>query len=159
MADLIELFPGKKGEQSDQEAPVRTCGRDLEAEPSCRHMRVELHHESRRVYCVDCGREVPAFDHLIKLAGEWEKYKHHRDRARADAKRAQARLDDIKRQEANAKSRLRSGRKRLTSADPVWGRVDALLRSPYRYVTVDALREALYGDEPQGTTEMPERAA
>lgn len=146
MADLIELFPAKTGEQSDEEAPVRTRDRDPD-ERFCRHHRVELHQEARRVYCVDCKRETPAFDQLVKLAGEWESYKHHRDHARTDAKRAQERLDDIKRQEANAKSRLRSARKRLTKDDPVWARLEALLRARPGYVSGRALREALYGDE------------
>lgn len=145
--DLIELFPTKRGDPSDAEAPVRRAPRDP-GESYCLHRHVRLHHESRRVYCDDCDREVPAFDQLTAFVAEWERYAQHRDRARTDAKRAQERLDDLKRQEGNAKSRLRTVRRKLSKADPAWGRLDALLASHRPYLSREQLSEALYGDEP-----------
>lgn len=91
------------GEAGD-DAPVRSRPRKA---GYCGHRRVELDGTARRVYCRDCGDEVDAWETLSMLAAEPERWERHRETARADAKRAQAELDDLKRRVRNAKAQLR----------------------------------------------------
>lgn len=73
----------------------------------CRHQRFQLDCGSRRVYCGACEQEVDAFDALHTLAGMFERVNSRYKAASAEAKRVEARLADLKRQESNAKARVR----------------------------------------------------
>lgn len=88
------------------DAPVRRR-RPVVRKRYCRHLRTELEETSRRVYCADCEEELDAFDVLVTLAHEFERYESARDEAKRLAKQARKGLDELLRQERNAKARLR----------------------------------------------------
>lgn len=73
----------------------------------CRHMKVLLSTEARRVFCRDCGHEIDAFGFLSRLCGEWELWVRARDDAEQGAKAAQERLSELLRLERNARGRLK----------------------------------------------------
>lgn len=73
----------------------------------CRHDRAQLDEEARRVHCRDCGCELEAFAVLLQLARASERYIRQRDHAAREARQVQQRVQDLKRQERNAKARLR----------------------------------------------------
>lgn len=111
-AEIVELFPG--AERTDADAPLRTRPRDPDERWSyCRHLRLDLHMKSRRVYCRDCGDEIPAFDALDSLRGEWERYVTARKHAIRQAKDVKARLAELEKQEKNTKARVRRLRTQL----------------------------------------------
>lgn len=111
-AEIIDLFPG--AEKTDADAPLRTRPRDPDArEVYCRHLRLELDMKPRRVYCRDCAQEIPAFDALNTLRGEWESYVTARRTAKRQARAANERLAELQRQERNVKARVRRLRSRL----------------------------------------------
>lgn len=99
---VVPLVVGTR--DSTEDAPLR---RRRGRTRFCLHRRLELDEEARRVYCSDCEAEIPAFDALVKFSREFERWVIARDRARAEAVRASERLADLKRQERNAKARLR----------------------------------------------------
>lgn len=89
--------------ETTEDAGVRI----LPAPPVCLHWRFGLHEETRRVTCGRCGREVDAFDALMTLSLEVDRYVHRLERLKGDERLAQARVDDLKRQERNVKARVR----------------------------------------------------
>lgn len=106
MGSLDGLF--ETDQIADDARPVARMPR----ESYCRHRRVRLAGESRRVYCRDCEREVPAFDVLDDLAFDWETYMHTREDAQKRAKTATENLTELLRLERNAKGRLKNATKR-----------------------------------------------
>lgn len=110
-AEVIQLRPGQ--DQTDDDRPLATGPRP---DRYCGHRRTELANEERRVYCRDCGREVPAFDVLKMLASDTERWISHRREAERRAKVAQGHLDDLLRDERNAKSRRRTWKRREPEA-------------------------------------------
>lgn len=104
MAEIIEFKP--RVHDVDEDAPLRKRPRDP-SKRLCMHQRLELDQDVRRVYCKDCESEVDLFDALVKFARDFERHVEHRDRAKHEARRAQERLTDIKRQVRNAKAQLR----------------------------------------------------
>lgn len=113
MSDDAEVIP-LRPELAEGDAPVRTRPRP----PFCAHRSTELDVEARRVYCRTCGREVPAFDAMLELAREFERWLEQRDAAKREARRYQAELEDVKRELRNAKSRRRAQRKRADELAP-----------------------------------------
>lgn len=101
--NIVQLFPGT--EKAEHEAPLRTKERPPFCEGS--HKRLELDTEARRIYCKDCGREIPAFDALLDLIRYWERYLLAIKEAKRSAAHHQERLDEVKRKERNAKARVR----------------------------------------------------
>jgi hypothetical protein len=97
--EVRPLFPA----EGDDAAPVRSLPRP----PYCGHRRFELDREARRVYCRDCGREVPAFEALELFSHEYDRWAQTRNRAEREARLAEARLEELARRERNAKARVR----------------------------------------------------
>ena len=89
--------------ETTEDAGVRI----LPAPPVCLHWRFGLHEETRRVTCGRCGREVDAFDALMSLSLEVDRYVHRLERLKGDERLVQARVDDLRRQERNVKARVR----------------------------------------------------
>lgn len=89
----------------DGEPPIRTRKTDR-ARRYCPHNRFELQ-APRRVVCADCEEEVDAFAALQTIAHGIERYTDARDRAKAEARRANDELEAVKRELRNAKARLR----------------------------------------------------
>jgi hypothetical protein len=73
----------------------------------CRHKSLELDTEARRVYCVDCDQEVPAFDALLNFERYYDRYVSTCRRAQREAEAAEERLEELKREERNTKARIR----------------------------------------------------
>lgn len=105
-AEVISLRPGI--EKIELDAPMRTKERKP-GEPYCfnHERRVELDVSARRVYCRDCGEEVPAFDYIERLARDFERYLYRMKEAAREAKRREARVEELKRDEANTRARIR----------------------------------------------------
>ena len=101
-AEIVELRPGFDAEDDDR--PLKSVPRPS---PYCSHYRTELRSEERRVYCRDCGREIPAFDVLQTLARSHERWINQRREAERRAKVAAAALEALSRRERNAKARVR----------------------------------------------------
>lgn len=99
--DIRELWAALVPEADD--APVRSAPR--RGFCVCRNYVVD--HRVRRVFCRECGEEVPAFDALARFARDLERHERLRDAAHAAARDAQQKLDDLKRQIRNAKAQLR----------------------------------------------------
>lgn len=106
-AEIIELF--STAEKAKQNAPVI----DGKRKPYCAHDRVELDSTNRRAYCRDCKDEVDVFDFLLRLSQNFRVYVDSWQHANREAKAATARLEELKRQERNIKSRIRAGAKKL----------------------------------------------
>lgn len=98
--DVVPLFPGI--DQEDEDRPLKTGER-----AHCSHRRTKLDREARRVYCRDCGREVDAFEVLVGLARDPERLIGARKAAEMRLRQVKAKLDELLRQERNAKSRKR----------------------------------------------------
>lgn len=113
MADIVELFPNV--EKADHDAPLTRKARDRGK--FCNHKRLELNDENRRVYCRECGDEVPAFDALMDLTHNWERYVYARKEAARAAERARKEQAEAERKERNAKARLRRLAKKGVNAE------------------------------------------
>jgi len=90
----------------DGDPPVSTRARDPDKR-YCRHRSAELDTTARRVYCRACGDELDAFEYLLDLARNWERYDRTVKDAKARAKSATKELDDLRRQVRNAKAQRR----------------------------------------------------
>lgn len=99
--ELVPLFPAV----GDDDRMLTTTGHDRR--PWCGHQRVTLDTETRRVHCRECGREVDAFDALHTIARDGERWLEQRDELRRQARRAADDLEELKRDERNAKARKR----------------------------------------------------
>lgn len=108
-AEVIVLRPGADVE--DDARPLATGERP----GFCLHRLTRLEQEARRVYCRECGREVPAFDVLWDLAREWERYIEGRLMAKRRLASVEERLADLERAERNAKNRRRTWLRREPS--------------------------------------------
>lgn len=110
-APVIELRPGQDAD--DDARPLATSPRP---DTWCQHRRTELNGESRRVFCRDCGREVPAFDVLQDLCRDWERYIEGRREAKRRCDVAEGNLEAMLRDERNAKARRRNWRRQEPEA-------------------------------------------
>lgn len=106
IAEVIELRPGQ-----DSEDDARHIVRERRKLTGCRHGKVRLDPDARRVYCRGCDLEIPAYDYIVTLAADWERYIANRREAERRMKVAHAHLSDLLRDERNAKSRRRSWQK------------------------------------------------
>lgn len=80
----------------------------IDSAPSrCAHQFVMLRSRDKRVFCRACDEEIDAFDLLFKLTREWQWATHH-EREVAEATKA---LEELKREEANVRGRLRTAHK------------------------------------------------
>lgn len=107
-AEVIPLRPGQDAE--DDSRPLDSGERV--PTPFCVHDLVSLDREAERVYCRHCGREVPAFKALLRFALDWESHILRRKETERRARVAQANLEELLRDERNAKSRQRTRRRK-----------------------------------------------
>lgn len=98
-AEIVSLFP--EAEEGDEPLTKRP------KQGFCWHRKFSLDGEAQRVYCRDCGREVPAFEALDTFAKEYQRHIDHRERAKREANSEQEKLEDVKRQVRNEKAKLR----------------------------------------------------
>jgi hypothetical protein len=98
IGEVYPLLPEVEGEYPTKEAKPPGF---------CSHRRTQFDKTSRRVHCIECGREVEAFTVLMQLAKDREQLDAHRDHTIRATRIAEARLAEIKRQERNAKARMR----------------------------------------------------
>jgi hypothetical protein len=105
-AEIIDLFTD--AEQSEAAAPLTSRAKDYTKH--CQHERIELARDNRRAYCKDCGEERDLFDVLVRFAGRYEYYVESWKTAKREAETSRAQLEEVLRQERNAKSRLRAAR-------------------------------------------------
>jgi hypothetical protein len=135
-AEIIELRPGQDRADDD-----RHMVREPRKYGQCRHKKIRLDEQQRRAYCRDCETEVPAFDYLWTLAFDWEQFIQGRQEAERRMKVARANLDELHRDERNAKSRRRNWAKHEPEAMRHLRAVMALvtaIRPPAHPVTVAA---------------------
>lgn len=85
------------------EAPIHP----QERRPFCAHRQIRLDNDAHRVFCRNCDVEVEPFQVLQDLAHDWSRWEDARGMAEREAKAARARLDDLLREERNAKARKR----------------------------------------------------
>ncbi|HEX7088757.1 MAG TPA: hypothetical protein VF192_01405 [Longimicrobiales bacterium] len=90
-------------------APIRT-----RRKPWCDHRLTELDPDSRRVFCRSCGEEVDAWEALRAIAFHWERYEAQVAALQKEAERLGEVVRKLKREERNAKARLRRAGKRPT---------------------------------------------
>jgi hypothetical protein len=100
IGQVYPLFPVVEGEYPTKEDKQSGY---------CRHHRTQFNTTSRRVHCIECGTEVDAFTVLQQLARDRERLDAHRDHVVRVTRLAEARFTEIKRQERNAKARMRRG--------------------------------------------------
>jgi len=98
VADIIDLFPPA----SDDDAPVRTKPHE-----HCMHRKAIIDEAAHRVYCRECDAELDPLERLLRIANDWERFIRERDRVVRDARVARVRLDELLRQERNARARIR----------------------------------------------------
>jgi len=72
----------------------------------CHHRRFNIDTSSRRVYCRDCGQEVDALSALMVFTTEWSHFESGLERMRSQKEELSARVEELKREERNAKARL-----------------------------------------------------
>jgi hypothetical protein len=73
----------------------------------CRHGVFELDYDSRRVYCAMCDEEIDPFNALARIEEDWSRHAATNKLRKAEAKRLEGEIDDIKRRKRNAKAALR----------------------------------------------------
>lgn len=110
-AQIIQLRPGL--EELERDALIREKEKERRY---CPHKRIELDDEVRRVYCRDCSEEVPAFDALENFRRRFDRYVSLLREAKAEAAYRKRVVEELKREERNAKSRLRAVRAKLRAA-------------------------------------------
>jgi hypothetical protein len=73
----------------------------------CPHHHTRLEPNSRRVFCRDCGDELDAYEVLSNIAHDGDRIEQHRDQLRNQVASLEARVEELKREERNAKGRKR----------------------------------------------------
>lgn len=99
--NVVEFHPR---EPTDDDRMLHTRGHQR----WCLCRRFELDLGTQRVFCKDCGREVPAFEALADVARRHEALIWERKRCESEAKRVAELLATVRRLEHNAKARLRN---------------------------------------------------
>lgn len=82
----------------------------------CSHLSVLVNGEQRRVTCQSCDADLDPIAVVLSFAHEWERYETSINANKGEAKRRFEALEEVKRQETNAKSRLRGLRKKVKEA-------------------------------------------
>lgn len=73
----------------------------------CQHPRTRIDAVARRLYCSDCEREIDPLDWLEGLAKRWESVVAVTRGLEQRRRMVEAQLEDLLRQEQNARARLR----------------------------------------------------
>lgn len=117
-SNVFTLRPEQDMEDEDRMLKVRPVDRFKEPQ-TCYgfHKRVELDGEAERVYCRDCGAEVPPFKALQMLAADGERYIRERQEASRRTKVAEESMADLEKRERNAKSRVRNWTKKAPKCE------------------------------------------
>jgi hypothetical protein len=112
LADVVSIHKDRDLQDDDRPLFSDRARQQQEAERAtfCPHRRYELDDEKHRVFCRDCKREVDAYAVLHDLARAPERYIGSRREAQRRSKIATGNLEDLLRQERNAKARLRRAR-------------------------------------------------
>lgn len=97
-AEVVDLMDARR-----LSSPVRERPR----ERFCRHERVELDGEARRVYCSDCKIEVDAFAALLNLSRHFVRWQTRYAQAARAAKQMEDQAAELKRELRNLKARVR----------------------------------------------------
>lgn len=93
-----------------QERPkARTKQKDY---TGCQHMYVLVDEELRTLECEDCGVPVDPISHMVKQAYEEVQFCYTLDVLRQEASRLRESIDVLKKEERNAKARVRRVRQR-----------------------------------------------
>lgn len=79
----------------------------------CLHDRTTVYENARELVCRDCGAVLDPVDFLVRLARVRAHEVSRVQRLRAEERRLLERVDDLKREERNAKGRLRTAERRL----------------------------------------------
>jgi hypothetical protein len=79
----------------------------------CSHLSVLVNGEQRVVTCRACGADLDPIAVVLSFAHEWERYEASINVQKSEAERRLVSLEEVKRQERNAKSRLARLRKRI----------------------------------------------
>jgi hypothetical protein len=115
MADVVQLPSAdplvrarNEREAELEELPVRTAPHTR----SCPHRRTYVSREARTLKCRDCGVDVDPIETLAELASGHEHLMRSRRYLRGEIDRQREQLDRLKRDERNAKSRIRGARRR-----------------------------------------------
>lgn len=98
-AEIVSLFP--EADEGDEPLTKRP------KQGFCWHRRFSIDMEAQRVYCRDCGREVPAIEALDTFGKEYQRHIDHRERAKREANAEMEKLEALKRQVRNEKAKLR----------------------------------------------------
>lgn len=101
LPNLVVLYP-----EPDEHDDATPATKD-DPKGYCRHRRVRLDEEARRIFCRDCDREVDAFSVILSWANDWARITRWRQEAERRRTRAGERLDELLRLERNARVRLR----------------------------------------------------
>lgn len=73
----------------------------------CTHGSYNVDVKRRVVTCSRCSCELDPFAVVLKIGERWKRIDENIRRCQADRDEAQERLDELRKQEANAKARLR----------------------------------------------------
>jgi hypothetical protein len=78
----------------------------------CRHRHSVIDQRARTVECDDCKAVLDPIQVLWDLANHYQRYHYTLDQTMAKVKKAEARLDDLRRQERNTKARIARAKRR-----------------------------------------------
>jgi hypothetical protein len=112
--------------------------RDTAGDKICLHHYVSVRVHSRAVVCRVCNQQVDPFEILLDMMNDWERVTHHQRELATLAERTA----ELKREEANVKSRLRSAHKLGTPESRQTVVFDETMRRFGEACSYGALRDA-----------------
>lgn len=118
---LTILYP--EPNEHDDETPA-----EIENHVPCRHWKVRIDREARRIYCKGCGGEVDPFTIVLRWAEDWSRITTWREEAERRRARAQERLAEILRLEKNARARLKKLDPQAKPLEKPWGENERVIR-------------------------------
>lgn len=112
--EKLPRFEVDAGDVMD-ESPIEldTNARYKHGCPDWHRKGIRLNEQNRRIYCKTCGEELDMFEYVATLARDWSWIASAHSTAVEKRKRAEKRLDEVLRQERNAKGRLKNALRRL----------------------------------------------
>lgn len=138
-------FPRGQFERSQnaRDATLDELAIRTQREPrSCAHTRSWVDEAARKLKCRDCEVDLDPIDVLATLACRREQLVHHGMRLRSEVEHLSERVEELKREERNAKSRIRNARRSRDDAD-------ALRAAAQAGVSIDGYRQWAELSEPQ----------
>jgi hypothetical protein len=79
----------------------------------CSHTNVTIDSNKRTLTCRKCKADVDPFAYLVGLSRDWDRYAFPLERVKKELHATHDKLADTKRQERNARARLKRLEKRL----------------------------------------------